>query len=1206
VATRQSRPRTEHHRFARPRLGVLAGWQIYGRTNLVNFLGPVLQGIRSAAHERGADLLLACGLGPDANSLTHAWPAWPEPSPEADFVPVGPWNTDGLIVLNPLLSAERSAYLHQLIESGHPVVFIGGAEGPPAIAIENEGGIRQALAHLMDHGHRQIAFIAGNPDDLTGDGDERLRVYRAAVREYGLAADERLVAYGYHVTEGGRQAMRQLLDQGAPFTAVVASNDESAIGAIAVLRESGRRVPQDVAVVGMDDQPCALAHEPPLTTLHVPTFEMGYQAVRRLLDAVEGRGRGAGITRLPTRLIVRQSCGCLSDLHKPAAGEVSETGAPGAAPAGGQLPLASSVARTVLLGLQQLRLDDAALFSRQLVGTFAQGLEGGGWEPFRQTLAEVAQRTGAVGDNAHAWQAALSQLRASLAGPGRADLSAAALQAALDVLDWARVLLSEHGQRQYRQHIVGQVQTSERIGLLTARLQTALDEEQIYEALGAYLPEIGVTCVGTALFEPAGDDPVAWTTLRPVARGQRPLRFRSREFPAAGLDAAQEPFQMALFPLVYGDSAAGAMVFTSDNLELCAAIVRQVRAAFRNIQLYREAVRGRRLAEEANRLKSHFLSIVSHELRTPLSLILELSGLVMDERRARPEAPWPTGDLERIHASARHLDGLIRDVLELARTDVGQMKLAYEAVDVGQVLEIVAVVGEQLAREKGLAWCTRIPARLPRVWGDPARLRQVVLNLISNAVKFTSRGSVALEVETQAQTLAITVRDSGLGIPPEEQAAIFSDFRQSSRTSARGYGGLGLGLAISKRLVELHGGTIGVRSGGDEGSGSAFSVSLPVMEADPPEQARPEAAPPPSEVVLVVAEQGDAQELAAQIARRGVAVQLVPPDAVAEWLPRIGALAPQALVLRADSALDHGWHVLKTLKADPATQDIPVLFYSPTQGRGAEAVLELDYLTKPVGSLELARALDRHGLAGRDDEGLQVVLIVEDDPGLLDVHTRLVQHHVPHCRVLRARDGREALELLRNELPHLILLDLMMPELDGFGVLEALRGEESLRAIPVIVITAQALTQEDMARLNQGVAAVLSKGVFSTGEALHHIDAALARRRKLGGTAQQLVRKAMAYIHTSYAEELTPTDIARHVNMNEDYLARCFRQELGLTPMAYLNRYRISQAKLLLTTSNKSISEIALGVGFSTSSHFSQVFRREVGVAPRTYRQQPS
>ncbi len=178
----------------------------------------------------------------------------------------------------------------------------------------------------------------------------------------------------------------------------------------------------------------------------------------------------------------------------------------------------------------------------------------------------------------------------------------------------------------------------------------------------------------------------------------------------------------------------------------------------------------------------------------------------------------------------------------------------------------------------------------------------------------------------------------------------------------------------------------------------------------------------------------------------------------------------------------------------------------------------------------------------------------------------------------------------------------MMPELDGFGVLEAMREREATRDIPVIVLTGQTLTEADMLRLNRGVATVLGKGLFSVEETLAHIDAALERKRKLSGEAQRLVRQAMAYLHSHYAEPIAREDVARHVGLSDDYLTTCFRKELGMTPIAYLNRYRVNQARQLLATTDKTITEIALAVGFSDSGYFSRVFRREVGVSPEAYR----
>jgi CheY-like chemotaxis protein len=356
-----------------------------------------------------------------------------------------------------------------------------------------------------------------------------------------------------------------------------------------------------------------------------------------------------------------------------------------------------------------------------------------------------------------------------------------------------------------------------------------------------------------------------------------------------------------------------------------------------------------------------------------------------------------------------------------------------------------------------------------------------------------------------------------------------------------------------------------------------------------------------SVLVLTMQPEGSGR-LVEHLRQRGIEAQVVQVDGTPDWLARAIVQPPGAILLDASMAPSQGWQVLKVLKLNPATRDTPVLFCSFTAAGGS--VLELDYLTKPIGPAELARALDAHWPADDTARRPRTILVVDDDPRAVAMHARIVQAHSPSHRVLKARDGREALEILQQEPVDLVLLDLLMPEMDGFGVLEAMRAWETTRSTPVLVLTGQTMTEKDMARLNQGVTRVLSKGLFDLDETLAHIDAALGRTRKISDEAQRLVRRAMAYLHEHYADPVSRQELARHVGMDDDYLTACFRKEVGMTPFAYLNRYRISQAKQLLTGTSKNITEIAMEVGFSDSGYFSRVFRREVGTSPEAYRRQ--
>jgi AraC-like DNA-binding protein/ActR/RegA family two-component response regulator len=474
----------------------------------------------------------------------------------------------------------------------------------------------------------------------------------------------------------------------------------------------------------------------------------------------------------------------------------------------------------------------------------------------------------------------------------------------------------------------------------------------------------------------------------------------------------------------------------------------------------------------------------------------------------------------------------------------------------------------------------------------------VVLNLVTNAIKFTARGYVMLAAQAHDENITISVSDTGLGVPAEEHEAIFDEFRQSERTAARGYGGLGIGLAICRQLIELHGGQIGVRSSGEENSGSTFYFTLPII-SEPTSESTQTAA---SDLVLILTETSNhIQPLQDFLTREGFHVKTLCFDQASDWLSQIQSRLPGAVVLDCPPNSSSCWQWIDALKSNALTQDIPVLFSSfPSADTGA--MLALDYVTKPLDHVGLARALARYGVGDAKSDVPGVVLVVDDDPSILEMHTRLVQSALPHHRVLQATNGRLALELMHRETPSLVLLDLMMPELNGMGVLAAMQENENLRGVPVIVLTAQVLTQQEMVQLNKGVSAILQKGLFTTTETLTHIKQVLAQNKHLGTSSRRMVAQVVGFIHEHYAEPISRDDMASYVGVSARHLTRCFHAEMGISPITYLNRYRVKKAKQLLEMGDQSITEIAEAVGFSSSNYFTDAFRRETGISPRDYR----
>jgi len=1214
----------------RPTIGVLVGWQVYSGT-FDSFLDRVFHGILAGVAERECNLMLACGTGLPYG-VGFGRPAWPFTSPVVDFIPVGPWNCDGLIILPPIATPSQADYANELIRQKYPLIFSEKIENAGAVTVDNYGGIMQAMDHLVAHGHRRIAFIHGCHGSIDEDSRIRFQAYREALQKHGLVYAPGLVASGYHSKTGGQQAMHELLNRKARFTAMIGSNDESTIGAMDVLQQAGYLVPQDVAVIGFDDRIDARAQIPMLTTIHFPMFDLGYQAVHELLNTIEGKRSQPRELVIPTRLVIRGSCGCVpgtaaNTLQHPDLGpnaetrkilEINASESPITAGSNQKQEIIAALTQAIIraVGSEEyhLGLREVDHLSQRLVEALQASLERGNPAIFSLTFQQILARTSAQNDDLFTWHKVTRIILDWLPALLAATPVVLTRDQALDMLNQIRVTISEISQGQIARQTVRLEYVANQLGEMSARFFTAQDETLVFAELHQRLPAIGIAHAAVAFYSEANGDAYALSQLQTLTGGLEYCNqsYPTRQFPPEGLYPAGRPFTIAILPMMISGVNTGYAVFETGNLAICANIVQQLSASLKGIQLYRDAIearqiaeQGKRMAEEANRLKNRFLSWVIHELRTPLNLIYGLSDMLLQDNSQPRVGKMAVDreDIERIHLGGEHLVNLIRDVLDLASSELGQLRLVRETLDMKDELLTIASIGSHLARDKNLTLRTEIEALLPPVYADRTRIRQVILNLLNNAVKFTGQGEIILRAHALNDVVLIAIQDTGLGIPFGEQERIFEEFQQSERTSARGFGGLGLGLAICKRLVEMHGGEIGVQSSGEEGKGSTFFFTLPAVNTQP-QPASPASLPILAQrLLLLVSDAAGAKEIKKHLNQRGFETQILLVDDENDWMVKVLQERPQAIVLEAGLASRLGWEVLKVLKENQLTLNLPVMFCFLKEETDTGSMLELDYLTKPISSTDLGRIMLSRGIleGGAPSENKKTILIVDDDSEILGLHSRMVQAQYPKSEIILAHNGREALQVIRKQRPDLVLLDLMMPEIDGFTVLEMMQKDDISRNIPVVVLTGQALSEGDMQRLNCGVTSVLGKGLYTVQETMNHVIDGLNRRRKAGSETQRIVLKAMTYLHANYAAPITRKDVAEYAGLSERHLTRCFNLELGLTPMTYLNRYRVRQAKELLETGHKSMAEIAEIVGFSSGGYFTRVFRDEVGLSPRDY-----
>jgi signal transduction histidine kinase/DNA-binding response OmpR family regulator len=507
-------------------------------------------------------------------------------------------------------------------------------------------------------------------------------------------------------------------------------------------------------------------------------------------------------------------------------------------------------------------------------------------------------------------------------------------------------------------------------------------------------------------------------------------------------------------------------------------------------------------AIEASRAKSAFLANMSHELRTPLNAIIGYSEIAQDELSGQVgvaggvAASQLSTDVQKIHVAGTHLLGIISDILDLSKIEAGRMELHLESFPVATMIADVVATAQRLVAQNDNHFEVRAEPELGEMTADLTKVRQILFNLLSNAAKFTEHGTVTLEVtrtkgglgaggDADAPCFEFSVRDSGIGMSPDQQDRLFQTFYQGDSSTTRKYGGTGLGLAITRRFVQMMGGEIVVST--SLGSGSTFRVRLPVkgqgqvvdalatprISAATPEVVTPQA-------MLVIDDDPNVYDMMERIlSREGLDVYGAATGK--EGLALARRLKPVVIALDIMMPGMDGWAVLQAIRADPELAETRVVIVSMLDEKPLGMALGADdYLTKPLRREQLLASIQRL-VPVRDG----YILIVEDDEALRELLQRTLIEEGWSVRI--AETGRAALDLIEQSRPGLILLDLRIPEIDGFDVIASIRSRPEFVRVPITVMTALDLGREDWERLTGRVEQVIQKGLYSRNRLMREV-----------------------------------------------------------------------------------------------------------------------
>jgi signal transduction histidine kinase/AraC-like DNA-binding protein/DNA-binding response OmpR family regulator len=830
---------------------------------------------------------------------------------------------------------------------------------------------------------------------------------------------------------------------------------------------------------------------------------------------------------------------------------------------------------------------------------FLAEAEGNAPGVFVSTLEDILDRALREEDDVTLWHGAVSALR----GWALPDIPPEQRGAVESLFAQARIVISEAVQRSHSYWQWQAERQADNLRETARRLLTTFDLPQLTEALSESLPSLGIPSGYLALYEnPAESLEYARLVMAYREESRIPLEPQGRRFPARRLVPADllpqgRRHSLVVEPLFFQDRPIGYLVLEigprdGDVYELVRS---NLSSALQGASLFQEIQQARITAEKADRIKTRLLANVSHELRTPLNIIL---GYTQNALRVPSPYPQPlpdslAGDLQHIQQNAAHQLRVINDLLDLSRAEIDELDLALELIDPRPLL---ADAFESLAGQSGsesVEWRFEVPARLPVIRADAVRLRQVVLNLLSNARKFTEKGRISLGAEVTPPQLHLWISDTGVGIPPEEQERIFEPF-VTIEDDQHISGGIGLGLTITRHLIALHQGSMKLES--QPGRGSTFHVYLPLpaLEADKaaPQQTQPV-------LLLISSAKEPAPAVAEMCERQGLEVRLLRSDDDLEAI--LAETQPVALAWDLSTARPEDWSLVRRLRHYPQLAQTPFILYGQEAGEAGTASAGLTgFVVKSADGQTLLDAINTLSPV----QAAGPVLIVDDDLQARLSHKAIVEEGLPGCRVTLAEDGQVALAAMAKEVPALVLLDMVMPGLGGADVLDRMRADPRYRHVPVVILSNKALSQEDVTRLEHHTQVTFQrKGLLTDDETMAALHRALLGTDTLPPQTSAIVKRAVSYLHENYTRPVSRWEIASAVGVSEDYLSRVFSREFGVTPWDYLNRYRILQAKALLLNTSENVGHVARQVGFKDQAYFSRVFHKLTGLSPQAFRE---